>query len=105
MVEDDITIQEIAHHRNGISGEPFAVVTFTWNDEGVARPMLGVLFANDRPERPGGFVNPRTAVLDRDRLRVGVIAFMENSWRGDDFDPFLRPAVNAVAHLDSEEED
>jgi len=75
------TILEVAHHRNGICVEPFHVVRFK-ND---GQTMAGIVFA-DR-----GYV----AVLGVDLLHQGIIAFSENSWRGDAFENPLRAAIEA----------
>lgn len=75
-------IQRIAHHRNGVAGEPFNVVLFT--DTGEERSSkVAVLF------EPDGFC----AVLDTGKLAAGDIAFGSNSWRGDDYEPPLRQAI------------
>lgn len=70
-----IEIQDIQHHRNGICGMPFTVVTFLWE----GRSMVAVRF--DDSTR----LNPRIAVLDRGMLAEGNIQFGLNSWRGDEF--------------------
>lgn len=76
-----LTIEQIAHHRNGISGAPFHVVIFHERDVG---RMLGIVFDEDR----------QVAVLQLDRLTAGDIAFGSNSWRGDEFEPILRSAIH-----------
>ena len=93
-----MNVQEIAYHRNGISGEPFYVVTFTDPDAVGEIPnaggeMVAVVFDMD----PGALApyNPRTAVFDRELLGAGVIAFADNSWRGDHYDRELRQAIEA----------
>ena len=63
----NLTIIDIAHHRNGVCGAPFAVILF---------------------EHDG-----QCAVLDIDKLAQGDIAFGSNSWRGDHFEPSLRKAI------------
>ena len=83
-----IQVEEIAYHRNGVSGEGFHVVTFRWAEEekvmAEPRPMVAILF-----EAPG-----QCAVLDREQTRQGNIGFaMGNSWRGDRFEPALRAAI------------
>jgi hypothetical protein len=82
-----MTIEDIAYHRNGISGEPFHVVTFSDDrDEDVAgRNMIAIVFE----------INMATAVFDRNLIGEGIIAFMENSYRGDHFDRELRAAIEA----------
>ncbi|MEZ6143808.1 MAG: hypothetical protein R3B84_24850 [Zavarzinella sp.] len=75
-----ITVQEIARHRNGISGEPFHVICFTDSTEG---PMLGIVF--QKPHH--------VAVLQMEQLAKGNIAFGSNSWRGDQYEPLLRQVI------------
>ena len=88
-----IEIEEVAYHRNGVCGEGFHLVKFIDSVEG---PMLGVLFAPDYDEE-GESVglrgsNGRCAIMQRDKLNDGVIAFLENSWRGDHWEDVLRDA-------------
>jgi len=78
-----IRITAIAQHRNGICGVPFDVVLF--KDAGAAGSRkAAILF----PEES------RCAVLDVAKLAAGDIAFGSNSWRGDQYEPHLRKAVN-----------
>lgn len=79
-----LTIEHIAHHRNGISGAPFHVLLFGDPDEG---RMLGIVF--DQPHH--------VAVFNLDKLALGNIAFGDNSWRGDRYEPHLRMALTARA--------
>ena len=72
-------IEEIANHRNGVGGAPFYAVTFKNSKSN----MLAIVF-----EEPG-----TVAVFDLDLLGEGVIAFTENSWRGDVFEDDLRKAI------------
>jgi len=93
-----MNVQEIAYHRNGISGEPFYVVSFTDPDAidempGAGGKMVAVVFDMDEVDDAPTFTNPRTAVFDRELLGAGVIAFAENSWRGDHYDAELRAAI------------
>lgn len=97
--DEKITIHEIAYHRNGIAGEPFAVVTFTSRLDGAPQEMIAVLFPNDISGELK-FNNPRTAVFDREKLGQGIIAFFENSYRGDVFDVYLRPEVVKQGYLE-----
>lgn len=87
-----LVIEEIARHRNGVSGEPFYVVRFAEPDE--ERRMLAVVFEReDGPDehKPNG----QCAVFNRALLADDVIAFGENSWRGDHYESFLRQAIAA----------
>lgn len=89
-----ITVEEVAYHRNGMAGESFHVVTFTYKVEGerASRPMVGIVFEYRHN------ANPRVAVFDRAELGKGAIAFGgtdegRNSWRGDQFAPALAIAI------------
>ena len=79
-----IRIQAIDRHRNGVGGAPFHVVLFYDDDEG---PMLAIVFDEKF----------HCAVLHRDKLAAGDIAFASNSWRGDRYEPRLRDAIPAFA--------
>ena len=78
-------VYKVAFHRNGICGAPFHVVLF--ESGGHLKKdrirMVGMVF-----DDPG-----YCAVLDVTLMEVGTIEFMENSWRGDDFEPELRAAI------------
>lgn len=80
-----ITVEDVAYHRNGVSGIGFHVVTFRWAERHEEpRPMVGTVF----PELGA------VAVFDRELLRQGNIGFAEgNSWRGDHFEAALREAI------------
>ncbi len=71
-----------AHHRNGVAGAPFDVAIFKERGRAADR-KLAVLF-----DAPG-----HCAVLDLALLTAGDIAFGSNSWRGDDYEPHLRQAI------------
>ena len=78
-----VKITTISHHRNGICGAPFHVVLF--NDEGPeGSRKIGIVF--DEPHQ--------CAVLDIAKLHAGDIAFGSNSYRGDNYEPYLRAAIN-----------
>jgi hypothetical protein len=77
-----LNIHATARHRNGVAGQPFEVVLFKEPGR-KARPMLAILF--DEPHY--------CAVLDVAKLAAGDIAFGSNSWRGDDYEPHLRQAI------------
>ena len=76
-----LTIIDIAHHRNGICGAPFTAVLFEDSGPEGSR-KIGILF--DQPYH--------CAVLDIAKLAAGDIAFASNSWRGDQYEPYLRAA-------------
>jgi len=80
-----LKIVDIAHHRNGICGAPFAVVLFEDSGPEGSR-KVGILFDEQY----------HCAVLEVARLAAGDIAFMSNSWRGDHYEPHLRQAMEAL---------
>ena len=77
-----LNIIDIASHRNGICGTPFAVVLF---EDGGAEGSrkVAILFGEEY----------HCAVLDVAKLAAGDIAFGSNSWRGDNYEraPAPRP--------------
>jgi hypothetical protein len=77
-----LTIIDIAHHRNGISGAPFDVTLFEDHDVEGSR-KVGILF-----EEPC-----HCAILDVTKLAQGDISFGSNSWRGDHYEPQLRKTI------------
>jgi hypothetical protein len=86
-----IKVEEVAYHRNGMTGAPFYVVRFEDAREG---PMLGIVFAEyDNEGNPRLTSEPRVAVLQRDLLDEGQIGFGINSWRGDNYAQALIQAI------------
>jgi hypothetical protein len=81
-----LKIITIARHRNGVCGEPFDIVLFKDRGTGGSR-KVGIVF--DEPHR--------CAVLDVVKLAAGDIAFGSNSWRGDDYEPHLRKAIEILS--------
>jgi hypothetical protein len=79
-----LTIIDIAHHRNGICGAPFHTVLFEDSGPEGSR-KVAILFGEQH----------HCAVLDVAKLAAGDIAFMSNSWRGDQYEPHLRKAIEA----------
>jgi hypothetical protein len=77
-----LKIIAIAHHRNGICGAPFDVLLFEDKAPEGSR-KVAVLF-----EEPY-----HCAVLDVDKLAAADIAFGSNSYRGDQYEPHLRKAI------------
>jgi len=79
-------LTNIAHHRNGICGDPFWVVLFRYKDGDDEHRLVGIVFSAAN----------RVAVLDADQTAAGHIAFGQgNSWRGDEFEDWLRAQVAA----------
>jgi hypothetical protein len=77
-----LDIIDIASHRNGICGAPFHAVIF--HDSGPeGSRKLAIVFDESH----------HCAVLDVAKLHAGDIAFMSNSWRGDNYEPALRRAI------------
>jgi hypothetical protein len=76
-----IRVDEIAYHRNGVTGAGFHVILF--HQRGLSCEMMAVVF-----EAPG-----HVAVFDKDVLNDDVVAFGENSWHGDEFESDLRKAI------------
>lgn len=100
-----IKIEEIAYHRNGVSGAGFYVVNFIDPEfgkpktrlidklneiEGAQGKMIGIVF--DAPYH--------VAVFDRGLLAQDVIAFTQNSWRGDYYEADLRKACEGYSKFD-----
>jgi hypothetical protein len=79
-----LKIIAIAHHRNGVAGSPFDVALFK---ERGRQDSLKVAILFDEPAH--------CAILDVGKLAAGDIAFGSNSWRGDDYEPFLRDAIKS----------
>ena len=77
-----IRIEQIESHRNGISGAPFHALIFQDEDQG---RMLGIVFEEKY----------HVAVFNLELLAQGNIAFGINSWRGDQYEPYLRTAISA----------
>lgn len=79
-----LKIIHTAHHRNGVHAASFDLVLF--EDRGPERSRkIGILF-----EQPH-----HCAVLDVTKLVQGDIAFGSNSWRGDEYEPHLRKAIDS----------
>ncbi len=82
----DIDIQEIAYHRNGISGLGFYAIRFRWqpDDAEGKENFLATLF-----DESGA-----CAVIGLDRIDSQGVKFAGgNSWRGDHFEGELRKAI------------
>ncbi len=78
-------IEQVQTHRNGICGAPFHVLVFRDPNEG---RMLGIVFDEKY----------HVAVFNLDKLALGNITFGENSYRGDQYEPYLRVAVAKHEH-------
>ena len=80
-----IRVIDCARHRNGICGAPFHVVLFKDHGPDGSR-KVGIVFDQ----------KSHCAVLDVDKLAAGDIAFGSNSWRGDNYEPALRNAIETA---------
>lgn len=101
MTEFVKAVQEVAFHRNGISGNGFYIVRFTSGidafadnemvntpaPQGKENNWLAILF-----DEPGS-----CAVICLDLIPTRGVAFAQNSWRGDQFEPHLRRAIDSNA--------
>lgn len=76
ILEDDVQIMAVARHRNGGTGRPFTAILFDFE----GRRMLGIVFEGDTTD---------TAVVDVGMAAEGEVGYGVNSWRGDEFSPFL----------------
>lgn len=81
-------LEQIAYHRNGSGGCGFHVVTFIDRTDWPHQPMIAVIFDTDYVD--DGCL---TAVLNREKAGEGIIAFLENSYRGDYYDGWLREQI------------
>ena len=84
----ELTIQEIAYHRNGIGGCPFWVVRFRYDPDsfGEKENFLSIIGGN----------KGMCAVIALDRIPARGLAFAANTnrWRGDNFENALRQAID-----------
>ncbi len=78
----DISIQEIAFHRNGVSGNGFHAVRFT--EKGQPGEFLAMVF-----EGRGNVAVVNSSVLTEYGVGHG------NKWRGDYYEDALRLAIEA----------
>ena len=78
-----LKIIHTAHHRNGVHGASFDLVLFEDRNPERSR-KIGILFGQPH----------HCAVLDVAKLAQGDIAFRSNSWRGDEYEPHLRKAID-----------
>lgn len=79
-----IHVHKVCRHRNGVGGNGFHVVLFSFRSGGQTHRMVACVF-----EERGN-----VAVLDIAETALGNIGFAEgNSWRGDEFESQLRDAI------------
>lgn len=101
----NIKVHGVKYHRNGVSGQGFHVVGFTWLDTdrhpSVNREMVGWVYSpstvDPRGESfpPDGEPDPRDWPKLRLDMAYGVIDLAEpwRTWRGDHFFPDLCAAI------------
>jgi len=97
-------IQEIAYHRNGISGEGFYAVRFTADIEGIGKKEAAFWNVPAEPTQADAnflailFDGPgQCAVICTDRIATHGVKFAGgNSWRGDHYEDELRAAIEAL---------
>jgi len=100
-----IKIEEIAYHRNGVSGEGFYAVRFI--DPDVTKPKTRLIDKMNEIEGARGRMvavvfeaRGHVAVFDRTLLAQDLIAFGKNSWRGDYYEADLRKACEGYSKFD-----
>lgn len=92
------SIEQVEHHRNGISGEGFYAILFTATNADMGR-CLATVFSNREGDgdwgvyERGEWDNPRVAVISLDVLPEHGVKFGANSWHGDHFAPELYTAI------------
>jgi hypothetical protein len=104
MSDYDIKIECVDHHRNGVGGMPFHVVTFRADvDSEKNVPFVATVFDYYEHKEATEYRNPYVAVLRRDLVGEGDIRFGYNSWRGDRYAPALYEAIDKhMAEQDAE---
>lgn len=94
MKTNQIIIQEVDSHRNGVCGEPFWAIRFLWAPED-DQPMESFLAIVH--EEPG-----YCSVIGLDRIEeMGVKFAGGNSWRGDHLEDDLREAIAEARTVES----
>ena len=80
-----IRVDEVAYHRNGVSGEGFHAVLFRERNGRRWRKFLASVFEGQ------GVLS----VVCIDMLPEHGVNAMANAWRGDYYEPHLRRAIEA----------
>lgn len=98
MHDPQVTVHDVAYHRNGVGGAGFYAVSFTWldQDSDVAqdheRTMLGIVFSEGDAIDTDS-VDGRIAVIDTELAAQQWVGY-GNTFRGNDtFGPRLIEAV------------
>jgi hypothetical protein len=96
-------LTSLAYHRNGVGGEGFHAIAFTYRENGRTHRMVATVFSYDG-DKYYGKVHPctgRVAVLDADLAASGKVGRDDNNtWRGDNFEPQLRQWIAAHQFAD-----
>lgn len=82
-MSSSLRVDEVAFHRNGVSGEGFHAVLFREREGRHWRKFLATVFPD-----PGV-----VAVVCLDLLPEHGVASFKNAWRGDYYEPHLRKAI------------
>lgn len=82
-MSNSIRVDEVAFHRNGVSGEGFHALLFREREGRHWRKFLASVF-----EGPGVL-----SVICLDLVAEHGVASFENAWRGDHYEPHLRKAI------------
>ena len=94
-------LRTIAYHRNGVGGEGFYAIAFSYREDGRSHRMVATVFGSDDDEHYGQTApcTGRVAALDADLAAAGVVGRDgKNTWRGDNFEPQLRQWIAAYQH-------
>ncbi len=86
-------LRGIAYHRNGMQGEPFHAVAFTYRDGGSANAMVATVFDVDDED------TRRIAILDANLASIGNVTFSENSWRFETFEEQIKLWIKAFRQI------
>ncbi len=88
MKKSEIEILEYSHHRNGVGGEGFWAILFNYHDPDDGKMlMIASLF-----EKSGYCAVYNVGELQNQNIKMAG----GNSWRGDDFESILRPAIKKL---------
>lgn len=95
----------VEYHRNGVGGEGFHAVAFTFREDGAKHRMIATVFtAGDIPDGEVGPCTGRLAVLDADLAAAGKLGRAPmNQWRSDNFEPTIRQWIAQYTAKQAEE--
>lgn len=84
MTDQIVKLEKVAFHRNGVCGTGFTIGISKCHVDGDPNEKRNMLIVQFDPQNCSKDLM-QTAVLDLDLLKKEIIAFGENSWRGDRF--------------------